>query len=77
MKTVLNLQGMILSDIHWDSFKDKTVWSYCFHRLLLFPSGVFMLAGILPVSESVSKIAGLLTATPAGATTRFYLQNMM
>ena len=61
--------GMILSDIHWDSFKDKTVWLYCFHRLLLFPSAVFMLTAILPVSESVSKIAVLLTAMPAGATT--------
>ena len=61
--------GMILCDIQWNSFKDKAVWLYCFHRLLVFPAVVLLIGTVIPISDDVLKIAVLLTAMPAGATT--------
>jgi len=61
--------GMIISDIRLNSFKDRTVWLYCFHRLLVFPATVFLLVKMLPISDNVLNIAVILTAMPAGATT--------
>lgn len=67
--TSMMVIGMILSGIKMESFKDKTVWSYCFHRLALFPAIIFLILKILPVSANVLGISVLLTAMPAGATT--------
>lgn len=61
--------GMILSGIKLESFMDKMVWRYCFHRLALFPAIIFLILKILPVSANVRGISVLLTAMPAGATT--------
>lgn len=61
--------GMILAEIDWKQFWDRTVLYYTLHRLLIIPACVFAACYLLGVSHEVLGVSVLLTSMPAGATT--------
>ncbi len=61
--------GMILAEIEWKQFWDRTVLSYTVHRLLVIPACVFAACYCLGFDHEVLGVSVLLTAMPAGATT--------
>lgn len=61
--------GMILTDINFKEFVDKTVLMYSLHRLVILPIIILGVCMVLPITKTVSGVCVLLSAMPAGATT--------
>lgn len=66
--------GAILADADLKQLLDKKILIYCFLRLVVFPLAVFGLLFLLRIDSTVTGIAVILTAMPAGSSTAILAQ---
>ncbi|MDR3072492.1 MAG: AEC family transporter [Clostridiales Family XIII bacterium] len=62
------LCGSILLELRKDMLKDKTVYFFCFIRLIFIPGIAFAACLLADIPRNIAEIAVLMTGMPAGAT---------